>query len=56
MRSIARNLKPSLIFSVDGSKWKIVSDSTFKSHCWEFELDKEFDETTADGRQVKVNY
>uniref|UniRef100_A0A0R3S0L3 FABP domain-containing protein n=1 Tax=Elaeophora elaphi TaxID=1147741 RepID=A0A0R3S0L3_9BILA len=54
MRSIAKNLKPTLIFSVDGNKWKIVSDSNFKKHVWEFELGEEFTETTPDGRQVKV--
>ncbi|VDM96640.1 unnamed protein product [Thelazia callipaeda] len=52
-RGIARNVKPTLTFTVEGNKWKIVSESTFRKHVWEFELGKEFNETTADGRQVK---
>uniref|UniRef100_A0A915PRB9 Cytosolic fatty-acid binding proteins domain-containing protein n=1 Tax=Setaria digitata TaxID=48799 RepID=A0A915PRB9_9BILA len=56
MRSIAKTLKPTLTFSVDGNKWKIVSESTFKKYVWEFELDKEFTETTPDGRQVKSKF
>ncbi|CAG9534411.1 unnamed protein product [Cercopithifilaria johnstoni] len=56
MRTVAKNLKPTLTFSVDGKKWKIVSESTFKTHVWEFELGEEFDETTADGRQVKSKF
>lgn len=54
MRSIAKNLKPKITFTIDGNKWKILSESTFRNHAWEFELDKEFMETTPDGRQVKV--
>ncbi|EFO26414.1 lipocalin/cytosolic fatty-acid binding protein family protein [Loa loa] len=56
MRSIARNLKPTLTFSVDGNKWKIVSESSFRKHVWEFELGEEFVETTPDGRQVKSKF
>lgn len=54
MRSIAKNLKPTLTFSVDGNKWKIISESSFRKHVWEFELGDEITETTPDGRQVKV--
>ncbi|VIO98393.1 Uncharacterized protein BM_BM6503 [Brugia malayi] len=56
MRGIAKNLKPTLTFSMNGNKWKIVSESRFKKHVWEFELDEEFDETTPDGRQVKSKF
>ncbi|VDM06979.1 unnamed protein product [Wuchereria bancrofti] len=56
MRGIAKNLKPTLTFSVNGNKWKIVSESRFKKHVWEFELGEEFDETTPDGRQVKSKF
>ncbi|VDN28104.1 unnamed protein product [Gongylonema pulchrum] len=30
-RKMAVAMKPTLIFSVDGDKWKIVSESTFKT-------------------------
>ncbi|VDO31156.1 unnamed protein product [Brugia timori] len=56
MRGIAKNLKPTLTFSMNGNKWKIVSESRFKKHVWEFELGEEFDETTPDGRQVKSKF
>ncbi|KAI1720716.1 lipocalin / cytosolic fatty-acid binding protein family domain-containing protein [Ditylenchus destructor] len=52
-RKIAANLKPVLDFTVDGDHWKMVSTSTFKTVVTEFDLGKEFDETTADGRVLK---
>lgn len=54
MRTVAGNLKPTITISLNGNKWKIVSQSTFKKHVWEFVLGEEIDETTLDGRQVKV--
>jgi hypothetical protein len=39
--------------TVTNGKWSMISVSTFKTITMEFELDKEFDETTADGRQMK---
>ncbi|VDK70658.1 unnamed protein product [Onchocerca ochengi] len=56
LRNIAKNVKPKLIFSVDGNKWKIVSESYFKTHVWEFELGKEFNDTTPYGREVKSKF
>ncbi|KAL3984917.1 Lipocalin / cytosolic fatty-acid binding family protein [Acanthocheilonema viteae] len=56
MRNLAKSLKPALTFTVDGNKWKIVSQSSFKKHVWEFELGEEFTETTPDGRQVKSKF
>uniref|UniRef100_A0A0N5AEH2 FABP domain-containing protein n=1 Tax=Syphacia muris TaxID=451379 RepID=A0A0N5AEH2_9BILA len=55
-RKIADKLKPSLTFSCDGKKWKIVSESTFKTVVTEFTLDEEFDETTGDGRTLKSKF
>ncbi|VDK84515.1 unnamed protein product [Litomosoides sigmodontis] len=56
MRTIAKNLKPTIIISSDGNKWKIVSESNFRRHIWEFVLGEEIAETTPDGRQVKSKF
>ncbi|GMT22949.1 hypothetical protein PFISCL1PPCAC_14246, partial [Pristionchus fissidentatus] len=42
-------LNPSLFFQ--GNKWIFGQESSFKNHSSEFELDKEFEETTTDGRK-----
>uniref|UniRef100_A0A915EKX9 Cytosolic fatty-acid binding proteins domain-containing protein n=1 Tax=Ditylenchus dipsaci TaxID=166011 RepID=A0A915EKX9_9BILA len=53
-RKIAANLKPTLDISTEGpNHWKIVSTSTFKTFATEFDLGKEFEEETADGRKMK---
>ncbi|VDD92708.1 unnamed protein product [Enterobius vermicularis] len=52
-RKMANTLKPTLTFSRDGDKWKMVSVSTFKTHVTEFTIGEEFDETTGDGRVLK---
>ncbi|VDK21204.1 unnamed protein product [Anisakis simplex] len=51
-RKMAVTLKPTLTISVENGKWKIVSESTFKTIVVEFELGKEFEETTGDGRKL----
>ncbi|KAK0411445.1 hypothetical protein QR680_005655 [Steinernema hermaphroditum] len=56
-RKIAANLKPVLDFKVDeGDKWTMTSTSTFKVIVTEFVLGQEFEETTADGRQMKTTF
>ena len=47
--------KPNLVISVgaDGVV-TIKAESTFKTTSIKFKLDEEFDETTVDGRSVKV--
>ncbi|CAF3120883.1 unnamed protein product [Rotaria socialis] len=52
-RLAARSIKPRLIFSENGGKWTVKSESTIKSTSYEFTPSVEFDETTPDGRQVK---
>jgi len=52
-RKLGASVKPVMDISVSNGKWNIVSTSTFKTITMEFELDKEFDETTPDGRQMK---
>jgi fatty acid-binding protein 3, muscle and heart len=54
MRMAARGIKPRLIISEDNGKWTVRSESTIKNHVYEFTPGVEFDETTPDGRQVKV--
>lgn len=54
-RKLAVTLKPTLDFEVTGNQWKITSTSTFKTIVIEFELDKEFEETTGDGRKMLVS-
>jgi len=55
-RKMAGALKPVLDISVEGNHWKMVSTSTFKTVVTEFDLDKEFEETTPDGRQMKSTF
>jgi len=50
---VAATLKPVLDIEVNGDHWKMTSSSTFKTTVWEFDLGKEFEETTADGRVMK---
>lgn len=53
-RKMACAQKPTLIITRDENKIKIVTESTFKTIVLEFELGKEFDETTGDGRKMIV--
>uniref|UniRef100_A0A914X5D2 Cytosolic fatty-acid binding proteins domain-containing protein n=1 Tax=Plectus sambesii TaxID=2011161 RepID=A0A914X5D2_9BILA len=52
-RKLGASVKPVMDVTVNNGKWSIVSVSTFKTINMDFELDKEFDETTPDGRQMK---
>lgn len=52
-RVIGNAAKPKQEIRVDGDKWKITTSTTVSKVVIEFELNKEFDETTADGRKVK---
>lgn len=54
-RKVASTLKPQIIFELNGSTWKMSSISTFKNIVVEFELDKQFEETTGDGRKCLVS-
>uniref|UniRef100_A0A1I7S6J9 FABP domain-containing protein n=1 Tax=Bursaphelenchus xylophilus TaxID=6326 RepID=A0A1I7S6J9_BURXY len=55
-RKMAATLKPLLEISVEGDHWKLHSQSTFKNVLTEFDLGKEFEETTADGRVLKSTF
>jgi len=55
LRQMGNMAKPNLIITIEGKHYVIKSESTFKTTVLEFDLDTEFDETTADGREVKTN-
>jgi len=52
-RTVAAKLKPSFTVAEDGGTWKLLTASTFKNTEVAFQPGVEFDETTADGRDVK---
>lgn len=54
MRKMAATIKPTQEISVEGGRWKIKTISTLKTTEIEFGIGEEFEETTADGRKVKV--
>jgi fatty acid-binding protein 3 len=54
MRLAAKGLKPRLTISENGDKWTVRSESTIKTMSYDFTPGVEFNETTADGREVKV--
>lgn len=54
LRKIAGQLKPSQVFSIEGDTWTLKTLSTFKNTEIKFKLGEEFDESTADGREVKT--
>ncbi|GMR35818.1 hypothetical protein PMAYCL1PPCAC_06013, partial [Pristionchus mayeri] len=51
VRKTAINMSVTIDIKMQGKKWIISQESTFKTISLEFELDKEFEETTADGRR-----
>eukprot|EP00066_Takifugu_rubripes_P005069 XP_003968881.1 PREDICTED: fatty acid-binding protein, heart [Takifugu rubripes] len=53
LRKIGGMAKPSTIISIDGDKVVLKTSSTFKNTEISFKLGEEFDESTADGRNVK---
>lgn len=53
LRKIGNSVTPTVELKKDGDKFTLVTSSTFKNSEISFELGKEFDEETLDGRQVK---
>ncbi|KAK2169153.1 hypothetical protein LSH36_12g21090 [Paralvinella palmiformis] len=53
-RKLGNLAKPSQMIKIDGDTWTIETHSTFKNTIITFELGKEFEENTADGRKVKT--
>jgi len=56
MAKLGSTAKPTLIISVDGDRWTLKSETTFKTTKVEFQLGVEFDETTADDRKMKTTF
>ncbi len=42
-----------MIINIDGNKWNIEQQSTFRNIRWQFKLNTVYDTTSADGREVK---
>ena len=53
-RKMGNAAKPTQEITVNGDAWQIKTVSTFKTTDISFTIGTEFDETTADGRTVKV--
>jgi hypothetical protein len=51
---MANMAKPTLEIAVNEDQWNIKTITTIKTTEISFKLNTEFDETTADGRKVKV--
>ena len=54
-RLMAKGIKPRLVISEEAGQWTVRSESSVKSSSYQFTPNVEFDETTADGREVKVD-
>jgi len=52
LRKAATASTPQMEVTEENGKWKMLTTTTLKSMCLEFELDKEFEEKTPDGRVV----
>lgn len=55
LRKLASVAKPSTEITVDGDNWNLKTLSTVKNTEISFKLGEPFDETTGDGRNVKVS-
>lgn len=53
LRKIGNSVSPTVELKKDGDVYTLVTSSTFKNSEISFELGKEFDEETLDGRNVK---
>ena len=54
-RMMAKGIKPRLTITENDGKWFIRSESSLKTTAIDFTPGVEFDETAADGRDVKVD-
>lgn len=53
LRKIGNSVSPTVELKKDGDLYTLITSSTFKTSEIKFELGKEFDEETLDGREVK---
>ena len=55
IRQLNRTVKPIVEYSRDGDEYVAKASAAGKEHTHKFRLNVELDETTLDGRQVKVS-
>jgi hypothetical protein len=55
-RKMASVLKPNVIISAAGDTWTLKTESTLKTSETSFKLGQEYEETTADGRNVMTTF
>ncbi len=53
-RMVAKNIKPRLVITEKDGKWTLRTETTFKTTTLEFTPNVEYEETTPDGRELKV--
>lgn len=53
-RMMAKRAKPRLIITETDGKWSLRTETIFKTTTIEFTPNVEYEETTADGRELKV--
>ena len=53
-RMMAKGIKPRLVIAERDGKWTLRTETTLKTTTIEFTPDVEYQETTADGRELKV--
>ncbi len=53
-RMMANNVKPRLVITEKDGKWTLRAETTLKTTVLEFTPNVEYEETTPDGRELKV--
>ena len=53
-RMMAKGIKPRLIINECNGKWTLRTETTLRTTTIEFTPNVEYEETTADGRELKV--
>lgn len=53
LRKIGNSVSPTVELKKEGDKYQLITESTFKNSTIDFELGKEFEEETLDGRKVQ---
>lgn len=53
-RMMAKGIKPRLVIAERDGKWTLRTETTLKTTTIEFTPDVEYEEKTADGRELKV--
>ena len=56
MRQVAKAIHPRLIITEDNGHWTVRAETAVKTKTINFTPGVEFDDTTIDGREVKVNF